>query len=230
MKKLLFVCTGNTCRSSMAEALFKQLQSRAEALGKIQVISAGTGAVKGEKASPQAIEVMNERGISLKGHRSTPLTKKLIDESDLILTMTTNHKKQVLELAPQARGKVFTLREYVEGGEGIDTVLDEMNHIYQIIDQRKKAFLEVNEKRLMELKDRRRELIRQLEAIDNEVNCLEADFREEIKDLEAQLVNLKSRIPQLDIQDPFGQPVQVYRQCAVEIEEMIKKLINKLDE
>ncbi len=230
MKKLLFICTGNTCRSTMAEALFKKLQSEVkEQIGEIHVISAGTGAVKGDKASPQAIEVMRERGVSLNEHRAVPLTKELIDEAELILTMTTNHKRQVLAMAPQAEGKVFTLREYAGGDTKLEKILDEMNEIYKQIESKKREFIQRHQDRLTELKSRRKELIRQLEAIDNEVNGLEGDFRSEIKTLEEQLQLLEVRMPQLDVRDPFGQPIQIYRQCANEIEEMIRQLIKKLN-
>lgn len=113
MKTILFVCTGNTCRSSMAEGLFKHmLKSKENSFKSINVISAGTCAWEGDNASQHAIKVLKEKDIDIEDHRSTPLTPKLIKEADLILTMTLNHKMAILHMCPKAKDKVFTLKEY----------------------------------------------------------------------------------------------------------------------
>lgn len=113
MRTILFVCTGNTCRSIMAEALFKDmLGKKKDKFRNIKVISAGTCAWEGDGASPQAVEVLREKGIDITDHSSTPLTPKLIKDSDLILTMTLNHKQAVLYMRPEAKEKTYTLKEY----------------------------------------------------------------------------------------------------------------------
>ncbi len=96
----------------MAEAMFKDLIKDLE--GKdIEVSSAGTWAIEGHSASANAIKIMNERNIDLSNHRSTPLTKELIKKADLILTMTRNHKNQILSVMPEVEDKVYTLKEFV---------------------------------------------------------------------------------------------------------------------
>lgn len=102
----------------MAEGIFKHMLKDSEgSLKDVNVISAGTCAWEGDNAAPHAVKVLEEKDIDMKSHRSTPLTPKLIKEASLILTMTYNHKMAVLHMCPEAKEKVFTLKEYVSGKE-----------------------------------------------------------------------------------------------------------------
>lgn len=150
MKTILFVCTGNTCRSSMAEAIFRDLIKEIGEDGNTKILSAGTWAVVGQKASKNAIEVLKEMKIDLDNHISRPLTKEMVEEADLVLTMTRSHKEQILQLLPSAKEKVYTLKEF---------------------------------------------------------------YNEDNNDW--------------DICDPYGQDMEVYKKCAYEIEEALKRVINK---
>ncbi|SMP54937.1 low molecular weight protein arginine phosphatase [Anoxynatronum buryatiense] len=116
MKTILFVCTGNTCRSPMAAAL---LQGTLNRLGigedQISVLSAGIFASEGQPASFQAVEVMQEKELPLENHRSRRVTPRLLESADLIFTMTAAHRQSVLMMDAAAAGRVFTLTEYVTG-------------------------------------------------------------------------------------------------------------------
>ncbi|WP_400162246.1 low molecular weight protein arginine phosphatase [Brevibacillus sp. TJ4] len=118
MKRILFVCTGNTCRSPMAEALFR---TKAKGQG-WEIRSAGVAAFDGQPASRHAVDVLRERGIESE-HQASRINDELVDWSDLILTMTHNHKQAILAYYPAARSKVYTLREFV-GVEGYGDIAD----------------------------------------------------------------------------------------------------------
>jgi protein-tyrosine-phosphatase len=78
----------------------------------VQVMSAGTATISGLPASEKAVAAMAEAGMDLRLHRTTVLDKKLVEEADLVLTMTAGHRREVLRLCPEASARVFVLSEY----------------------------------------------------------------------------------------------------------------------
>jgi protein-tyrosine phosphatase len=104
--QVLLVCTGNTCRSPMAEVLAREvLQDRQG----VSVASAGVFAGDGNAATPEAVEAMRAMGLDLSPHRSRGLTRQMIDEADQVYTMTASHRRAVLDLVPDAEIKVQRL-------------------------------------------------------------------------------------------------------------------------
>ena len=117
--KVMFICTGNICRSAMAEAMFKKMLEQNNR-NDIQVYSCGISAYDGDVPTENAIEVMNEHGIDITNHRATNIYYSNIEEMDLILCATQSHKYSILSQYPQLQDKVFTLKEYVGIKEQID--------------------------------------------------------------------------------------------------------------
>jgi glycine hydroxymethyltransferase len=109
MKTILFVCTGNVCRSPMAEGLTRRAL---ESTPGIQVRSAGVGATDGQPPSSNAVRVMKELGIDIADLRSQMLTAELVREATMIFGMTRGHVDSILLLYPQAAEKTFLLREF----------------------------------------------------------------------------------------------------------------------
>lgn len=107
------MCTGNTCRSSMAEALARKILAEyPDRATKLTVSSAGVAAWSGAPASKEAVEALAGMGVELKAHRATRLTPEIISRAGLILTMTRAHREQVRSILPPVAGKVFTIAEY----------------------------------------------------------------------------------------------------------------------
>lgn len=111
---VLFVCTGNTCRSPMAEQIFNEQTKGLSA----QAFSAGLDAKPGSPMNPQAADALANLGYSTKEHSSTQVSTQAIEEADVILTFTQDQKNEMAERFPAAFGKLFTVSEYANGSLG----------------------------------------------------------------------------------------------------------------
>lgn len=111
--EILIVCTGNLCRSPMAEGLLRAaLASRG--IDGIEVVSAGTWGVDGEPPTRLARSVMADRGIDIGAQRARSLEDEDLADADLVLVMTSVHRREIEERAPWAAGKVLMLNELHE--------------------------------------------------------------------------------------------------------------------
>jgi protein-tyrosine-phosphatase len=119
--RILFVCTGNTCRSPMAVEIARRV-ARERGLGDVVIESAGTGAFEGSGASDGALLVTMEHGGDLSGHRAHQLTPELVAAADLILVMGDRHLRRVAELG--GAGKSWLLTDYASHGGDERQVLD----------------------------------------------------------------------------------------------------------
>ncbi|WP_394550946.1 low molecular weight phosphatase family protein [Agromyces sp. MMS24-JH15] len=108
--RVLVVCTGNICRSPIAERV---LGARLAAAGIDAVVtSAGTGAYPGQSMTPEAAERVRRLGADPTGHGARQLTERSVAEADLVLTATTDHRAAAVTLVPRAVRRIFTLREF----------------------------------------------------------------------------------------------------------------------
>ncbi|NLS45687.1 MAG: low molecular weight protein arginine phosphatase [Firmicutes bacterium] len=123
-KTIILVCTGNTCRSPMAEAMLKQALE--EVIGDqakdIKVGSAGVAAFHGDPASHYAKTVMEKRGLDISNHRAQHVSPGLLSDADLVLTMTTMQKEELQRKYPAFKSKFNTLIEFagLEQELGVD--------------------------------------------------------------------------------------------------------------
>jgi protein-tyrosine phosphatase len=109
-QKILVVCTGNICRSPMAEALLsKQFLERNQ---KIDVSSAGINALANHPADPIVQELMSTKGLNVSNHRARQLTRELLLDNELILIMETRHQEGVEGILSSVRGKVHRLGKW----------------------------------------------------------------------------------------------------------------------
>jgi len=109
----MFVCTGNTCRSPMAEGILKKM-ARDEGLDRMNVISSGIGTYDGYPVSENSVLAAARDGIDISGLHSTQLVSDLMHESDLILALAHNHYEKMVSLYPEDAYKVFMLRAFPE--------------------------------------------------------------------------------------------------------------------
>lgn len=113
MKKIMFVCSGNICRSPMAHYYMKKKIEEFK-VEEIFVDSCGTHALDGEKATINAIEAISKYNVDLEGFQAKNIANTKIYEYDLILCLTKKHKEIILRFFKELEGKVYTLKEYAD--------------------------------------------------------------------------------------------------------------------
>lgn len=134
---ILFVCTGNTCRSPMAEGITKDIFKGR----RVDVKSCGIGAVFGNMASPEAIVVMKEHRIDISSHSSRPLSKELIDWADLILVMEKHQKDYIIDRFPESSIKVFMLSEFSNREDDIKDPIGKGVETYRRVYKKLKRYI-----------------------------------------------------------------------------------------
>jgi protein-tyrosine phosphatase len=173
---ILVVCSGNLCRSPLAEAFLRRRLEERFPGGAVTVRSAGTIAWPGSPATPEGVVVAREHGLDTSAHAATPLAKALVDRADLVLAMAAEHREAVEALRPEHAAKTFTLKELVR-------LLDEL-------------------------------------PPPDDGASLEARL--------SQAHALRGGVPPLpdeDVADPIGLPLETYRAVAWEVSDLLDRLV-----
>lgn len=130
-KTLLFVCTGNSCRSVMAQAMMRKILQDKGAEN-TEVLSAGTMSMQGIEASAMAQAVLRTEGIDVSGHRSQQVTREMLTRSDMIVVMEKAHEEEILKRAPQVKNRLFLLKEFAKISEENQDLRDPIGQGFEV--------------------------------------------------------------------------------------------------
>ncbi len=214
--RLLYVCTGNTCRSPMAAALTAQLGKELALPFEVEVRSRGLYAVQGDPLSQYAREALGERGIAVE-HEAAMLEEEDLKWADLVLTMTMQHKRHLWEEFPDYQDKTFTLKEYIleqEGsGKGLESSEPEADEPHGTKDGK----MEMG--KMGRAQEGTEEPQAEGFADPETAGQAPDDFSWEY---------LQPYFSSIDVRDPFGGELEDYRRTRDELEESIRRLLHLL--
>jgi len=141
---LLFVCTGNSCRSVMAKGLMEKFVSEAGLAEKVHIDSAGTSTFAGIGAAPNTVSVMGEEGVDVSGHVGKNIHKDMLKRSDIVFVMEKAHKDFIVNIMPEMKDKIRLLREGQDIPDPIGRSLEEYRNVRKVIKEEvQDVFLEI---------------------------------------------------------------------------------------
>ncbi len=228
--RILFVCTGNTCRSSMAQALMEQLLRENNLLGKVEVRSAGVAADSGAPASRFAQEALREIGLDLSYHRGRQIDAAQVEWADLILTMTRRQREALIAAFPQAREKIHLLKEFLITPADREQWEQELYQLHRQMATKREAFAAEVHPNIGELRVRRAELLQELEEVEQLLAERQAELLERLRPERTRIDQIEQQRSLVDVTDPFGQPLEVYRMSRDELKDNLERLLQRLQQ
>lgn len=151
MRTILMVCTGNICRSPMAEVLLQTRLARDPDRAAWQVVSSGIHAVQGLPASEHTVTVMQERGLDLSQHRSRRVTRRQVQEADLVLGMTPHHVEALRQAFPQEADRIHLLAAMAGQSHGVEDPYGQSLAVYRSVAEELNRLLKRGYERILSL-------------------------------------------------------------------------------
>ncbi|UCZ53031.1 low molecular weight protein arginine phosphatase [Bacillus shivajii] len=214
MKNVLFICTGNTCRSPLAEAVFEHKKTSDELKAK----SAGIHAMEGMPISEHSKTVLENKGFNHK-HEAKVVDPSLLKWADVILTMTESHKRTLIEQFPEKVNEIYTLKEFVHDDPETTKLVEELKDQQAHLELKRAKFIADNQGKIEEYN--------KTNDVQNQQE-LEKQLLDEIIPHQNVIDEIAGKLPSFDISDPFGADVERYDETLTEIEKAVEKLLKKL--
>lgn len=210
MEKVLFVCTGNTCRSSMAKGIFDFVIKERGLGEKFKSESAGTDVYVNVPASDNAVTALKKRGIDISSNLSKQVTEDMIKNADVVLTMGKTHKDYLNGKYPKYSDKIYTLLEYARAIEKYEN---------------EQFLCEGDKKQLALLRQEINALNETLEKLYKDIEKIQEQIRKKQEEI-SKIEPAGNKLAMENIPDPFGKDLSVYENTAEVIEGAVEKIID----